>query len=222
MRWNAEAYECQLYINVDCSKFTYETKVSPEVEKAVAKAEIRLKNEPENEDTVNLLVAGNETDAEVLNETITIENVLKTSLLTDIDLNDKSLKDDDITEAYCRDVDALSHEFQKGGAYGYNNRRGGMGVGSIVGIVIFVILAVSCCCLCAVCCACKGVLSCCKKKDRAPSPVAFSQVQSQEEMHTSSMNSGSNPPGAGYPAATQAYQPPNQPGYAPIYPPINQ
>lgn len=216
MKWNAEEYECQLFLDVDCTKYKYDTPVDPVVLEAVKKAETRL----ENEDSTNLLIAGNETDPSILNDTSALDKdkVLETSLLTDID--PKQATEDQITEAYCRDVDALSHEFQKGGAYGYNN-NGGMGVGGIVGIVIFVLLSISCCCLCAVCCACKGVLSCCKKKDRAPSPVAFSQVQSQEEMHAPSTPYAPQP-GAGYPAATQSYQPPNQPGYAPIYPPINQ
>lgn len=29
MRWNAAEGECQIYLDVDCSKFTYETKPSP-------------------------------------------------------------------------------------------------------------------------------------------------------------------------------------------------
>jgi hypothetical protein len=225
MRWNSQAYECQLYLDVDCSNITYDTKVDPLILEAVNKTEERI----ENDDSINLLVAGNETDAAILNETaLSREDTLKTSLLESID--PKKASEDQIREAYCRDVDSLSHEFQKGGAYDRDDE--GMSGGAVAGLIIFILLSIAGCCLCAVCCAfCKK-----KKGSRAPSPVAFSAVQDHEEMQAGQAGypvqaMGSSQPGypaasqaaqPGYPAATQAYVPQGQPGYTPIYPPVNQ
>lgn len=238
MRWNSQESECQLYLDVDCSKITYDTPADPVILKAVEVTIARL-NSTENEDSNNLLVAGNETEAGVKDETaaaakeaaaeaaekkaIGRDATLENSLLNSMDA--KTSTPDQITEAYCRDVDSLSFEFQtqedprRGGG-------GGMGVGGIIGIIVLVLGLTSCCCLCAICCACKGVLDCCKKKDtRSPSPVAFSAVQNQEEYQNNQqhMNMNAGPDQPGYPSATQSYKPPDaQPSYAPIYPPMNQ
>jgi len=42
MRWNTEAGECQIYMDVDCSDITYDTPPSPTILKAVEKAKQRL------------------------------------------------------------------------------------------------------------------------------------------------------------------------------------
>merc|ERR550519_2708869 len=230
MRWNAEEYECQLYLEVDFSNITYDTKVDPIILEAVNKTEARI----ENDDSVNLLVAGNETDPSIFNETAPDrEETLKASLLESID--PQKANEDQIREAYCRDVDSLSHEFQKGGALDQPTNNDGVNGGAIAGIVIFILLSIAGCCCCAVCCAMKSK----KKGSRAPSPVAFSAVQDHEEMQAQPGYPTQGQPGyptqaqpgypaatqaaqPGYPAATQAYQPTNQPGYTPIYPPVNQ
>jgi len=229
-------------LDVDCSKITYDTPPDPLILKAVEITIARVNQTEENAGATNILVAGNETDSAVKNETLAAAEAekaaaaaeaksidraatLDNSLLESID--PKKASQAQITEAYCRDVDSLSFEFQKqedprrGGGGG-----GGMGVGGIIGIIILVLLLTSCCCLCAICCACKGVLDCCKKKEgsRAPSPVAFSAVQDHEEMqNVQHMNMNSGPDQPGYPSATQAYNPAAATqSYQPIYPPMNQ
>merc|ERR1719204_156174 len=42
MRWNTEAGECQIYMDVDCSDITYDTPPSPTILQAVEKATQRL------------------------------------------------------------------------------------------------------------------------------------------------------------------------------------
>merc|ERR1719460_2115886 len=42
MRWNTEAGECQIYMDVDCSDITYDTPPSPTILEAVEKAKQRL------------------------------------------------------------------------------------------------------------------------------------------------------------------------------------
>lgn len=228
MKWNSQESECQLYLDVDCSKITYDTEPDPVILQAVQDTIKRLNSTEENIEGQDLLVAGNETDSDVKNETLLAaadakaqdrKTQLDNSLLEAID--PKKVKPDQITEAYCRDIDSLSFEFQQQ----EDPRRGGggMGVGGIIGIIILVLLMTGCCCLCAICCACKGVLDCCKKKtSRAPSPVAFSAVQDHEENNMQHMNMNAGPDQPGYPSATQSYVPPTQPSYAPMYPPMNQ
>merc|ERR1719495_1691007 len=42
MRWNTEAGECQIYMDVDCTDITYDTPPSPTILEAVEKAKQRL------------------------------------------------------------------------------------------------------------------------------------------------------------------------------------
>lgn len=99
MKWNTEALECQVYLDVDCSKFTYETQPSTLIQNAVEKAQREMEEMP---------MIG---EGMMLNRTETQEEVLSKSLLKHIDENTAS--EDDILEAYCRDVDAYSFEFNQ-------------------------------------------------------------------------------------------------------------
>jgi len=96
MKWNKEAGECQLYIDVDCSSITYDTKPSPVILEAVKKMN--------NTKEVDL-------DTKADNGTLSASpNVtLSNSLLSTIDPSKAS--PDEIKEAFCRDVDSLSWEF---------------------------------------------------------------------------------------------------------------
>ena len=42
MRWNTEAGECQIYLDVDCSQFTYDTAPSSGILAAVDRANVAL------------------------------------------------------------------------------------------------------------------------------------------------------------------------------------
>ena len=117
MKWNTEALECQVeiinvcyrfnisptilqvYLDVDCSKFTYETQPSTLIQKAVEQAQREMEEMP---------MIG---EGMMLNRTETQEEVLSKSLLKHID--EKTASEDDILEAYCRDVDAYSFEFNQ-------------------------------------------------------------------------------------------------------------
>jgi len=99
MKWNTDALECQVYLDVDCSKFTYETAPSATIQAAVEKASSEMDQMPMIGEGV------------VLNRTETQEEVLANSLLQHID--ETKASEDDILEAYCRDVDAYSFEFNR-------------------------------------------------------------------------------------------------------------
>ena len=88
-----------MYLDVDCSKFTYDTLPSVTIQVAVEKAQREMNEMP-------LTVEG-----VMLNRTETQEEVLSKSLLKHID--EKEASEDDILEAYCRDVDAYSFEFNQ-------------------------------------------------------------------------------------------------------------
>jgi len=170
MRWNGEAGECQIYMNVDCSSITYDTPVSEAVMTAVEKAKQDMADaagcpqpnyfcsdgescipsgrvcdgvadcpqtetgpggEEEGEcgsgggpipqegglattpttttnTTVNTVQTGR--DTEFLNRTQSKEESLSTSLLTRLDPT--KVTPEELTEAFCRDIDAFSFEFQ--------------------------------------------------------------------------------------------------------------
>ena len=98
------AGECQLYLDVDCSSITYETKPSTVVLEAVNKTLDSL--EGKNTTEINL---SDPTKPE--NQTISASPnaTLANSLLSSID-KDKASKED-IKEAFCRDIDTFSWEF---------------------------------------------------------------------------------------------------------------
>ena len=46
MRWNTGEGECQFYLDVDCSSFTYETRPSPNILAAVERANTAIQARP--------------------------------------------------------------------------------------------------------------------------------------------------------------------------------
>ena len=83
----------------DCSKFTYKTQPSTLIQNAVEKAQREMEEMP---------IIG---EGMMLNRTETKEEVRFKNLLKHIDENAAS--EDDVLEAYCRDVDAYSFEFNQ-------------------------------------------------------------------------------------------------------------
>ena len=83
-------------MDVDCSKFTYDTPASSLIQTAAEKAQREMNEMP--------LIG----EGVVLDRTETQEEVLSRSLLKHID--EKTASEDDILEAYCRDVDAYSFD----------------------------------------------------------------------------------------------------------------
>jgi len=107
MRWNSEqgSNECQLYIDVDCSKVTYDTKPSPVILEAVNKTLERIEK---NGDTAKKYSQpGNTSNATDASPNATIAN----SLLSSID--PENVTDSELTEAFCRDIDSFSFEFSQ-------------------------------------------------------------------------------------------------------------
>ena len=101
MKWNKEAGECQLFIDVDCSSITYDTKPSPVILEAVNKTLEKIDNTKE----VEL-----DTKADTTTFSASPDVTLSNSLLSTIDPSKASQAE--IKEAFCRDVDSLSWEFQ--------------------------------------------------------------------------------------------------------------
>ena len=100
-KWNPEKSECEFYLNVDCSNITYETPVSPVVDTA-ANATLTELEQPDKK----ILVQDLEKKT-----TITADEALETSMLSNIDPQVAS--ENDIKEAFCRDVDSFSWELGK-------------------------------------------------------------------------------------------------------------
>jgi len=99
MKWNEEAQECQVYLDVDCSRFTYETAPSAVVQTAVAEAKKEMEEMPMIGEGV------------MLNRTETPDETIDKSLLKHVD--PKTASEDDILEAYCRDIDAYSFDLNQ-------------------------------------------------------------------------------------------------------------
>jgi len=96
MKWNADNGECQLFLDVDCSSITYESKPSQTILNAVEKAKAEISAEPSEVGTLDRTESANET--------------LANSLLTRID--PKNATADEIKEAFCRDIDSFSFEME--------------------------------------------------------------------------------------------------------------
>lgn len=95
LRWNPEALECQLFIDVDCKNVTYSSPVSTVVADAAKKLE-------------NVTVATVPT-----NRTETVDEGLQDSLISVITAsNTTNVTLDDLNEAFCRDTEAFSDAFQ--------------------------------------------------------------------------------------------------------------
>ena len=135
MRWNSkpENHECQIFLSVDCSKINYNSTVSPVVMEAVNRTLDNLANrKPDHEDgkmdvcvsncvTVDKDPTPAEKGTNENTQSISDPPVkaLDNSLLINIDV-DKSTEED-LSEAFCRDIDSFSFEFGQGHNVNYGN-----------------------------------------------------------------------------------------------------
>jgi len=129
-RWNTEKLECQFYMDVDCSKLSYDTKASPIILEAANK-------------TLAKVTADNSTIEIADNTTVTREKSLANSLLSNID--PATAKESEITEAFCRDVDSFSWEYAEPQKQQPDSGNGTTML--IVGLLIFVLITACCCCV---------------------------------------------------------------------------
>merc|ERR1719219_2035242 len=90
MRWNTAEGECQFYMDVDCSTFTYDTPPSAGVLSAVSRAQASQQG------GVDLV------DAAALGRTETMQESLQNSLLRHVD--PQSASEAEMREAFCRDI----------------------------------------------------------------------------------------------------------------------
>lgn len=103
MKWNTQSGECQVYLDVDCSAITYETAPSAAILSAVQRANAAGVQQVPGE-------------TEPLGRTETMQESLSNSLLSQMDA--KKASQAELREAFCRDIDAYSFEFQPTGAPG--------------------------------------------------------------------------------------------------------
>ena len=89
------AHDSQIYLDVDCSSITYDTKPSTTILNAVEKAKLDISQDGE---------------AAPLGRTESANETLANSLLTKID--PKNATADEIKEAFCRDIDSFSFEME--------------------------------------------------------------------------------------------------------------
>ena len=90
--------ECELYLDVDCSSLSYDSRPSPTVLNAVEdlKRQQQLSTTSVQQD---------------FGRTESYQESLATSLLSRLD--SKSISEAELTEAFCRDVDSFSFEFER-------------------------------------------------------------------------------------------------------------
>jgi len=241
MKWNKETSECQIFIDVDCSKITYETKPSPTILEAVNKT---LDKITENNQTEAASAETVVNGTEPVNATISMapNETLSNSLLTSID--PKETSEAELKEAFCRDIDSFSFEFAEPQRQTYNrpvNSGSGGSIGSILGTIVAILIVCALCCVCCICCAFKGAKDKLSNAFKSPKhgqevaagAVAFTAVQeAQQEQHV--------PPGyhpnPGYQAQPTPMHnglpysvhpdgpppiPPTQPGYTNTYPSLD-
>jgi len=97
MRWNTATGECELYLDVDCSSLSYESRPSASVLRAV--------DDLKRQQQLSAAVEQN------FGRTESYQESLATSLLSKLDAN--SISEAELTEAFCRDVDSFSFEFER-------------------------------------------------------------------------------------------------------------
>jgi len=244
MRWNEQTSECQLYIDVDCSAITYETKPSPVILEAVNKTLDKIAESNQTDSTAAVIgenvVNGTETDSvKVENATISMSpnETLSNSLLSSIDPAKTS--EAELKEAFCRDIDSFSFEFaQPQRQYRPSSSGVGRSIGSIIGTVVAILIIFALCCVCCICCAFKGakdkLSNAFKSSDHgqqaATGAVAFTAMQeSQNEQTGYHPNPGyqaqPTPVHNGLPYSVHpdgpAPIPPTQPGYTNTYPSLD-
>jgi len=202
MKWNTKAGECQLFLDVDCSSVTYDTKPDPVILEAVNK-------------TLEKVAEANKTQEEVgeenANSTSTPAEALSNSLLSSIDVNKDDVSQAQLKEAYCRDVDSFSWEFgapknqqqQQGRDWNGNRTRTAVGVGSGT-IVLIVLLLCGTCCTCGICLALKK-----KRSKSSEPPVTFSDVH----VNDAGMGMGGVTANPGYKAESTPQHQGGAPGY---------
>jgi len=98
MRWNTATGECELYLDVDCSGLSYESRPSASVLAAV-------------EDLKRQQLSTTSIVQQEFGRTESYQESLATSLLSQLD--GKSISEAELTEAFCRDVDSFSFEFER-------------------------------------------------------------------------------------------------------------
>jgi len=95
LRWNPEALECQLFIDVDCKNITYSSPVSTVVANAASTLE----------DVTVFSVPTNRTE--------TVDEGLQDSLISVLTASNTTKGTlDDLNEAFCRDTEAFSDAFE--------------------------------------------------------------------------------------------------------------
>jgi len=250
MKWNTQKSECQMYIDVDCSSITYDTKPSPVILEAVNKTLEKIAESNKTETATAELIGEtivNGTDPEDLkadNETISMapNETLSNSLLTSID--PKEASEAEIKEAFCRDIDSFSFEFAEPQRQTHRptNAGGRSSVGSIIGTVIAILIFFALCCVCCICCAFKGakdkLSNAFKSNDHgqeaATGAVAFTAIQEAQQEQAGPPGYHPNPGfqsqhtpmhGGGLPYGLQPEGPPpippTQPGYTNTYPSLD-
>lgn len=212
MKWNTQKSECQMYIDVDCSSITYDTKPSPVILEAVNKTLERIAENNSTESAAEIIgeTTVNGTDPEILaadNTTLSMapNETLSNSLLASID--PKEASESDIKEAFCRDVDSFSFEFAEPQKQTYRPTNsggrgsGGSGVGSIIGTVVAILIFFALCCVCCICCAFKGakekLSSAFKSNDHgqeaATGAVVYTDIQEAQHEQTGPLGYHPNP-----------------------------
>ena len=123
---NYRTSQCQLYLDVDCSSITYDTKPSSGILEAVKKMleKISSNNKTEKDEITETPASTNNTDAKEKEEedtftettddaTITMSpnETLSNSLLSSIDPTNTT--EVELKEAFCRDIDSFNWELSK-------------------------------------------------------------------------------------------------------------
>ena len=131
-KWNEAKLECQFYLDVDCSKVTYDTKASATVLAAANKTLETIKA-----DNVTTDIPDNSTSVDK-------DAALANSLLSNID--PAKANEAEIREAFCRDVDSFSWEYAE--PRKFTNPEPPTATWVYVVMVLVVGVLLCCCCWC--------------------------------------------------------------------------
>jgi len=200
MKWNDEALECQVFIDVDCSSVkSIETIIlngtTPDGKEVETFDDSGIYNLTQTNGTLNV-------------SEITADETLESSELTKLDPNNTS--PDEIKQTFCKDMARVTRSYEQRLVEPPPKREstdGSAGVGIIVLIVMLIIL----------CCACVCIYKFCSKIKEA-----FTGGSKNEDYNmTSSHNDIGFPP----PAMNTGFPPPDPnvgfpPPQAPLYPQI--
>jgi hypothetical protein len=148
MKWNDEALECQVFMDVNCTDVSTVESPVVEVNTTTVIKQPTAVNEEEFKFDDSFIYTNTTEGAEGLNITsVTADETLATSELASLDINKTS--SEDIRHAFCRDIARVARSYEQKAdvrrrPIDNGGRSTGIGIGTTALIIIFI--CTFCCC----------------------------------------------------------------------------